>query len=80
MTINRRSFGRTGLTISEISFGCGPTAGLMVHGNAADRRDAVSTALAHGINYFDTAPTYGKSESETQVDNADRGGLPRSLT
>ena len=62
--MKQRRLGRTGLSISEIGFGCGPTAGLMVRGDAAARRDAVARALALGIDYFDTAPVYGDTLSE----------------
>ena len=57
--MKRRPLGRTGLSISEIGFGCGPTAGLMVRGDDKMRRDAVARALELGIDYFDTAPAYG---------------------
>jgi aryl-alcohol dehydrogenase-like predicted oxidoreductase len=62
-----RRLGRTRLEVSEIGFGCGPTAGLMVHGSEEDRRIAVARALELGINYFDTAPGYGNSLSEKNL-------------
>lgn len=62
-----RTLGRTGLPVSEIGFGCGPTGGLMIRGSAADRREAVACALDLGINYFDTAPGYGPSVSESHL-------------
>jgi aryl-alcohol dehydrogenase-like predicted oxidoreductase len=62
--MKRRPLGRTGLSISEIGFGCGPTAGLMVRGDDKTRRDAVARALELGIDYFDTAPAYGDTLSE----------------
>lgn len=65
--MKRRPLGRTGLTIPEIGFGCGPTAGLMVRGDAETRRDAVAHALDRGIDYFDTAPVYGNSASERHL-------------
>lgn len=39
----------------------------MVEGSAAERREAVALALARGINYFDTAPGYGSTASETNL-------------
>ena len=44
--------GRTGLEISDISFGAGqvPSASLVLR------------AIDQGVNYFDTAPDYGQSE------------------
>jgi aryl-alcohol dehydrogenase-like predicted oxidoreductase len=60
-----RPLGSTGLEISEIGVGCGGTSGLMGRGTAAQRREVVSRALELGINYFDTAPAYDGTRSET---------------
>ncbi|HEY3916583.1 MAG TPA: aldo/keto reductase [Stellaceae bacterium] len=68
--MRRRSLGNTGLSVSEIGFGCGPTAGLMVKGDARLRRDAVARALDLGIDYFDTAPVYGDTLSERHLGEA----------
>ena len=65
--MKRRPLGRTGLSVSEIGFGCGPTAGLMVRGDARTRREAVARALELGIDYFDTAPAYGDTLSERNL-------------
>jgi aryl-alcohol dehydrogenase-like predicted oxidoreductase len=65
--VKRRKLGRTGLSVPEIGFGCGPTAGLMVRGSFAERREAVARALALGIDYFDTAPVYGETASEAHL-------------
>ena len=65
--VKRRILGRTGLSVPEIGFGCGPTADLMVSGDAATRRDAVARALELGIDYFDTAPLYGDGASERHL-------------
>jgi aryl-alcohol dehydrogenase-like predicted oxidoreductase len=62
-----RALGQTGLTVSEIGFGCGLTAGLMVRGTPEERRAAVGRALELGITYFDTAPIYGGLQSEIHV-------------
>ncbi|MBF0176522.1 MAG: aldo/keto reductase [Magnetococcales bacterium] len=50
---NYRTLGRTGMKISDISFGAGklPSASLVLR------------AIERGVNYFDTAPDYGPSES-----------------
>ena len=48
-------FGRTGLQVSILGFGCGAVGGLMVRGTPADQERAVARALEAGINYFDTA-------------------------
>src|SRR5438552_1600469 len=52
-----RPLGRTGISVSEIGFGCGSQGGLMVRGESPDRLKAVARAIELGINYFDTAPT-----------------------
>jgi len=72
--MNKRTMGRTGMRVSEIGFGCGGNAGLMVAGSAQEQRAAVSTALELGINYFDTAPVYGDTASERNL-----GAALRSL-
>jgi L-galactose dehydrogenase/L-glyceraldehyde 3-phosphate reductase len=68
--VKQRLLGRSGLAISEIGFGCGPTAGLMIEGSAQERRDAVRAALDCGITYFDTAPVYGNGVSEAHLGQA----------
>ncbi len=65
--MKRRTLGRTGLSVPEIGFGCGPTAGLMVRCSFGERREAVARALALGIDYFDTAPVYGDTASESHL-------------
>lgn len=62
-----RNFGRTGLQLSALGFGCGAVGGLMVRGEAADQERAVARALEAGVNYFDTAVLYGDGESETNL-------------
>jgi L-galactose dehydrogenase/L-glyceraldehyde 3-phosphate reductase len=59
-----RTFGKTGLKVSAIAFGCGRTGGLLIDGSDADRRLAVRKALEGGINWFDTASAYGAGKSE----------------
>ncbi len=62
-----RILGKTGLKFSVLSFGCGAVGGLMVKGAAADQERAVARAMEFGINYFDTAPSYGNGESERNL-------------
>ena len=62
-----RTLGRTGLKVSVLGFGCGNVGGLMVRGAPADRERAVARALELGINYFDTAPSYGNGLSEQHL-------------
>src|SRR5215831_10017378 len=62
-----RLFGRTGLRLSLLGFGCGAVGGLMVRGDAADQERTIARALAAGVNYFDTAVQYGDGESEKNL-------------
>jgi len=65
--VEKRKFGRTGLDVSLLGFGCGAVGGLMIKGAAADQERAVARALELGINYFDTAQMYGNGESEKNL-------------
>ena len=62
-----RIFGRTGMQLSVLGFGCGAVGGLMVRGDAADQERTVARAIAAGVNYFDTAVLYGDGESEKNL-------------
>ena len=62
-----RPLGNTGLDVSEIGFGCGNVGGLMIRGRHADQMRAVARAMELGINYFDTASSYGDGQSETNL-------------
>ena len=65
-----RNFGRTGMQISILGFGCGAVGGLMVRGAAADQERTIARALEAGVNYFDTAVQYGNGESEKNLGRA----------
>jgi aryl-alcohol dehydrogenase-like predicted oxidoreductase len=62
-----RPLGATGLRISEISFGAGPVPALMTGGDRAKQLATVHRALDAGINWFDTAATYGEGRSESNL-------------
>jgi len=62
-----RNFGRTGMQLSLLGFGCGAVGGIMVRGDAADQERLVARALDVGVNYFDTAVLYGDGESEKNL-------------
>ena len=59
-----RPFGRTGREISELVFGGGWVGGILIHKEPATRIAAIERALDAGINWIDTAPSYGDGESE----------------
>jgi L-galactose dehydrogenase/L-glyceraldehyde 3-phosphate reductase len=65
--VEKRRFGRTGIEVSVLGFGCGAVGGLMIKGTPADQERAVARALELGINYFDTAQMYGNGESERNL-------------
>ncbi len=65
-----RNLGRAGLKVSEICLGT------MTFGNGADQAEAsrmVDTALAAGVNFFDTANSYVGGTSETMLGEALKG-------
>lgn len=68
--MEKRIFGRTGLEVSRLTFGCGAVGGLMTKGDAADQDRAIAWARDHGINFFDTAASYGDGASETNLGRA----------
>jgi aryl-alcohol dehydrogenase-like predicted oxidoreductase len=62
-----RVFGRTGMQLSLLGFGCGAVGGFMVRGDPAEQERIIARALAAGVNYFDTAVQYGNGESEKNL-------------
>ena len=61
--MNYRRLGRSGLKVSELSFGSWVT-----YGNQVDRRAArelMAAAFDAGVNFFDNAEIYAKGQSET---------------
>src|SRR5688572_17800048 len=62
-----REVGNTGVKISEIGFGTGGSAGLMVQGSFEEQVAAIKRAIELGINYFDCSPDYGDGVSEENL-------------
>lgn len=63
-----RKLGRTGIDVSEIAFGAGPVPGLFTRDGLRElQRETVERAVALGINWFDTAATYGEGRSEANL-------------
>lgn len=62
-----RPLGRTGIDVSALGFGCGDVGGLIVKGTPAERVRAVARAVELGVNYFDTASSYGNGVSEQHL-------------
>jgi len=69
-----RPFGRTGLSVSAIGFGCWPMAGDRYGAIEDDEAvKAIHRALDRGVNCIDTAPAYGAGHSEEVVARALQG-------
>lgn len=62
-----RTIGGTGLRASEIGFGCGNNAVLMVRAPYEEQVKVVRRALDAGIDFFDTAFAYGLGKSEENL-------------
>lgn len=73
-TMPRRSLGG-GLEVSALGLGCGPMSGLYGAGWGADAASeaAILRGLELGINFFDTADTYGAGHNEMLLGRALRG-------
>jgi aryl-alcohol dehydrogenase-like predicted oxidoreductase len=78
LSLQYRTLGKTGIKISEIGFGCGNNAVLMVRASYEEQVSAVRHALDLGINYFDTAFAYGMGKSEENLGKilSDLGASP----
>jgi voltage-dependent potassium channel beta subunit len=66
--MNYRRLGRSGLKVSELSFGSWVT-----YGNQLDEgpaRECMAAARAAGVNFFDNAEVYAKGASERIMGNA----------
>jgi aryl-alcohol dehydrogenase-like predicted oxidoreductase len=74
-----RVFGRTGMQLSALGFGCGAVGGFMVRGDAAEQERVVARAIAAGVNYFDTAVQYGDGESENNLGRVLRNLKPANV-
>jgi len=63
--MKERCFGKTGLRISEIGFGCWALGG-NAYGPVCDKDslEALAAAWDSGVNFFDTADVYGEGRSE----------------
>lgn len=65
-----RAFGRTGLDVSAIGYGCWEIGGGYGHFDESEVVAAVQRALDLGINLFDTAEGYGYGQSERLLGEA----------
>jgi voltage-dependent potassium channel beta subunit len=66
--MNFRRLGRSGLKVSELSFGSWVTYGNQL--GEAPARDCMAAAYAAGVNFFDNAEVYARGESERIMGSA----------
>ena len=63
-----RPLGKTGVNVSVVSFGAGPISALMTDQKRHDDQlRTVARAIELGVNWFDTAATYGDGKSEESL-------------
>jgi len=60
-----RAFGRTGLQVTCLAFGCGSR--FLMYDQEATALEVLNGAIDQGIRYLDTAIAYGNGESERRV-------------
>ncbi|HZI82391.1 MAG TPA: aldo/keto reductase [Casimicrobiaceae bacterium] len=66
--MNYRRLGRSGLKVSELSFGSWVTYGNQL--DEAPARECMAAAYAAGVNFFDNAEVYAKGQSERIMGDA----------
>ena len=66
--MNYRRLGRSGLKVSELSFGSWVTYGNQL--DEAPAREGMAAAYAAGVNFFDNAEVYARGASETIMGSA----------
>ncbi len=74
-----RPLGSTGLDVSILGFGASPLGEEFGPIDAAEGERAVHAALDQGVNYFDTAPYYGRTLSERRLGEALRGRRDKAI-
>ena len=66
-----KTFGKTGLKVSELALGTWGIGGAGWDDNSDDTRlDAIRAAVESGINFIDTAPAYNAGEAERYIGKA----------
>ncbi|GGA29242.1 aldo/keto reductase [Paenibacillus physcomitrellae] len=71
--MNKRPLGRTGLQVSEVSFGTWAIGGSWGQTSEAESLRALDKAMDEGVNFFDTADVYGDGRSERLLARATKG-------
>lgn len=68
-----RDLGRTGMKVSEVSFGTWAIGGDWGNKDDAESLRALAKAIDTGVNFFDTADVYGQGHSEELLAKATKG-------
>ena len=68
--LSTRTLGRTGVELTRLGFGGAPLGDLFTVLSDADAQGALDAAWDGGIRYFDTAPWYGRGQSEHRFGRA----------
>ena len=71
--MNYRPLGKTGLNVSEISFGTWAIGGAWGQTDEKESLRALNKAMDEGVNFFDTADVYGDGRSERLLAQATKG-------
>ncbi|MDP9172763.1 MAG: aldo/keto reductase [Planctomycetota bacterium] len=74
--MEHRVLGRTGLSVSALSFGASSLGGVFRDIDEAQGIEAVHLSLDLGINFIDVSPFYGLTKAETVLGKALKG-IPR---
>jgi L-galactose dehydrogenase/L-glyceraldehyde 3-phosphate reductase len=67
MSLKKRHFARTGLNVSEVVLGGGIVGGILILPDENVRHAALERIIAAGINWIDTAASYGNGVSEQTI-------------
>lgn len=68
-----RQLGKTGINVSEISFGTWAIGGSWGQTDESESLRALDKAMDEGVNFFDTADVYGDGKSERLLAQATKG-------
>ncbi|MGM0902825.1 MAG: aldo/keto reductase [Bacillota bacterium] len=71
--MNYRDLGKTGIKVSEVSFGTWAIGGAWGKTNDEEALKSLDRAIGEGVNFFDTADVYGDGHSEELLAKATKG-------
>jgi L-galactose dehydrogenase len=73
LMIENKPFGKTGLSLSSLGYGAAPLGNEYSAVDNAEAERSVHVAIDRGITFFDTAPYYGRTLSESRLGAALEG-------